>query len=217
MANDQFKDESLESAPIPQNFAAGNTFLGYEIKYMNIIQAVVLGIIPIYVGYGIINKYFYVDQQMLFSLVAVFTVGFAYLGFAGIDNVTPGEYLWNYIMFKKNYRKTFYNPRVKTEYISIFAEQSEANTVLPKEKIMEFYNKFIEKRNKADQMAAHTMEEADYNEGMFFEEDFLVMNKPVEYMTKKEIKEMKKREKKAEKQKKSAKNTKKKTKIRKVW
>lgn len=200
MANN-YKEESRESAPIPKNFAAGDTFLGYEIKWLNLIQAIILGCIPLFVSYGFISTYFYTDGTIQFSMTMVITVGFAAFGYFGIDNITPFEYIGNVLNFRKRKRKTFYNPRVKTEYKSIFVEKTEGNQLLPKDKIMEFYKKYIEKRNQIDQQNARALFDDDYDSSLYFEEDFAVLDKPEEYMTTKEIKEKRKAQRKASKKK----------------
>lgn len=194
------KQERIIYAPIPENFAAEGTFLGYEIKLLNILQAGVLGIIPFLISYGLINKNFEIENGLsLFGVTALFGLGLAYLGFAGIDHVTPLEYLYRILKFKSRERKTFFNPRVKREKISLLAEQSEINQTLPREKVLKMYNDFLEKRNIADQQRAHLFEENELDEDTYFEEDFDVMEKPVEYMSDREFKQYKKEQKKAKK------------------
>lgn len=192
-------NETIAVAQIPENFATGSTFLGFEVKPLNLIQAIVFGVIPILISMGI-NKYFYVNILTVIGVTALCSIAFAFLGFVGIDNVTPLEYLIKYINYKRNMRKTYYNPRVKKEMVSLMAEQSEANQVLPREKILKMYNEFLEKRNLADQAKAHEIEDNDLGEDVFFEDDFLVMDKPKEYMSDKEIKEKEKQEKRLTKQ-----------------
>lgn len=187
--------------PIPENFAADGTFLGYEIKVLNIIQAVVFASIPFLIVYGIIDKYFVTGTTTLvFTVMAA--LGLAYLGFFGINHETPLEYLIKYIEFRRNARKTYYNPRVKIEARSIFEEKNEEAEVLPREKIMKIYNEFLEKRNLSDQKIAHELEEKEYDGEIFFEEDFSIVDKPLEYMDKKERKQKEKEEKKAIKERK---------------
>lgn len=192
-------NETIAVAQIPENFATGSTFLGFEVKPLNLIQAIVFGIIPILISMGI-NKYFYVNILTVIGVTALCSIAFAFLGFVGIDNVTPLEYLIKFINYKRNMRKTYYNPRVKKEMVSLMTEQSEANQVLPREKVLKMYNEFLEKRNLADQAKAHEIEDNDLGEDVFFEDDFLVMDKPKEYMSDKEIKEKEKQEKRLTKQ-----------------
>ena len=194
--------ETPVTVPIPQNFAAEGTFLGYELKPLNIIQAIILGLIPFFVSFGFLNKIFIFNNIFgLISVTALCSVALAYLGFAGIDNVTPLEYLVRVLNFKKRERKSYYNPRVKQEMISLTQEKnSEASKTLPREKVLKIYNAFLTKRNILDQQKAHEIEENDLDEKVYFEEDFLVMSKPKEYMTEKELKELKKKEKKERKQ-----------------
>ena len=188
-------NESIVVVPIPENFATGGTFLGFEIKPLNIIQAIVLGIIPIGINFGVIYRYFYVDILTMLGVTALFSVAFAFLGFVGIDNVTPLEYLMKIIKFKSKERKTYFNPRVKKEIVSLISEQSENTQVLPREKVIKMYNEFLEKRNLSDQARAHELENSDIGEDALFEEDFAVMDKPDEYMSDKELKEKAKKEK----------------------
>lgn len=192
-------NETIAVAQIPENFATGSTFLGFEVKPLNLIQAIVFGVIPILISMGI-NKYFYVNILTVIGVTALCSIAFAFLGFVGIDNVTPLEYLIKYINYKRNMRKTYYNPRVKKEMVSLMTEQSEVNQVLPREKVLKMYNEFLEKRNLADQAKAHEIEDNDLGEDVFFEDDFLVMDKPKEYMSDKEIKEKEKQEKRLTKQ-----------------
>lgn len=192
-------NETIAVAQIPENFATGSTFLGFEVKPLNLIQAIAFGIIPILISMGI-NKYFYVNILTVIGVTALCSIAFAFLGFVGIDNVTPLEYLIKFINYKRNMRKTYYNPRVKKEMVSLMTEQSEVNQVLPREKVLKMYNEFLEKRNLADQAKAHEIEDNDLGEDVFFEDDFLVMDKPKEYMSDKEIKEKEKQEKRLTKQ-----------------
>lgn len=187
--------------PIPENFASDGTFLGYEIKFLNIAQAIVLGSIPFIFVYGFINKYFYTGTTTL-VFTAMFALGLAYLGFFGINHETPLELLLKYLEFRKNARKTYYNPRVKTEAKSIFEERNEEAEVLPREKIMKIYNELLEKRNLSDQKIAHELEEKEYDGEIFFEEDFTIVDKPLEYMDKKERRKKEKEDKKAVKERK---------------
>lgn len=182
--------------PIPENFASDGTFLGYEIKLLNIAQAIGFGAIPFAITFGIINKYFYIGTTTI-VITCMIAAGLAYLGFFGINHETPLEYLIKYINFRRNARKTYYNPRVKTEAKSIFEEKNEEAEVLPREKIMKVYNEFLEKRNLSDQKLAHELEEREYDGEVFFEEDFAVVDKPIEYMDKKEKKQKEKEDKKA--------------------
>lgn len=186
-------------AHIPQNFATDGSFLGYELKPLNVIQAVGFGLIPFFITYGVITRYIKFSNQLsVFSITALFAACLAYIGFAGVDHVTPLEYLMWLIKFKKRERKTYFNPRVKKEMVSLLVEQSEANQTLPREKVMKMYNDFLEKRNIADQQKAHSFEENEIEEGTYFEEDFAVMDKPMEYMTNKEVKQFKKEQKQAQ-------------------
>lgn len=182
--------------PIPENFASEGTFLGYEINFLNIAQALVFGIIPFAFTFGIINKYFYIGTTTI-VITCMFALGLAYLGFFGINHETPVEYLVKYLMFRKNARKTYYNPRVKIEARSIFEEKNDEADVLPREKIMKIYNDFLKKRNLSDQKLAHELEDKEYDGEIFFEEDFAIVDKPIEYMDKKEKRQMEKEEKKA--------------------
>lgn len=193
--------ETIVVIPIPENFASEGTFLGYELKPLNIIQAIVLGAIPIFINYGIIYKYFVIDFLALLGVTAVFSCAFAYIGFAGIDNVTPLEYLMKVLVFRKKERVTFFNPRVKKEIISLYEEKNnEASQPLPRDKVMKMYKEFIAKRNLADQQKAREAENIFGDEQIYFEDDFLVTNKPEEYMSDAELKKLKKERKKAEKQ-----------------
>lgn len=198
--NSERENETPVTVPIPQNFAAEGTFLGYELKPLNIIQAIVLGLIPFFISFGVLNKIFVFNVLELLSVTALCSVALAYLGFAGIDNVTPLEYLLRILKFKKRERKSYYNPRVKQEMISLTQEKNnEASKTLPRDKVLKIYNAFLAKRNILDQQKAHGIEENDLDEEVYFEEDFLIMSKPKEYMTEKEQKELEKKEKKEKK------------------
>lgn len=190
--------EKIVVVPIPENFATEGTFLGYEIKMLNIVQAVVFAVIPFLI-FGFLDKYFEPLLNVTTTLVirVMISLGLAALGFFGINHETPLEMLIKYLNFKKNERKTYYNPRVKIEARSLLYKSDEDGELLPRDKIIKMYNDFLEKRNLSDQKFAHELEGREFDEDILFEDDFGVVEKPEEYMTAKELKEKKKEEKRA--------------------
>lgn len=195
------EEEQLQSTPIPKNFADGTTFLGIEIKWFNILQGIILGLIPVIIALILNSFLIFYNAFSFWMTIVVLAVVLFILGFTGIDGITIGEYLYNIMMFKKKRRRTYYNPRVKTELKSSIAGRKDKTEMLPRDKIMAILDGIKAKTNLKDQEEAHKNESFELQSDMMFEDDFKVFDKPEEYMTDDEIKAKKKALAKQEKQK----------------
>lgn len=185
------KDENPAVIFIPDNYKTGATFLGFEIKLFNVFQAIILASIPVIIDYLVIPSYFNISltNSYLLSVTIFFSASFGYLGLIGVNDMTLGEFVYNYITYKKRQRKTYYNPRIKKEILTIFDEE-ETREELPREKIIALYNTYKEKFDEKNREAALKMEQNSLSEDeiVFFEDDYGVVDKPVEYMNPKEYK-----------------------------
>lgn len=188
---------------IPNNYKAGLNVLGFEIKIFTVVQAVALAAIPFIFTYLIIPQFYNLNvyNKYIFGITMFFAAGLGYLGFVGIGGMTLGEFVVNFVNFKKRQRVAYYNPRVKREILSIFAEE-EVREELPRDKIIAMYSQYKEKMDaKNRETMAKSIEEINnVEDNVFFEDDFGFVSKPLEYMTQKEYKQYQKQQAKAAKQ-----------------
>lgn len=182
---------------IPTNYKTGNSFLGYEIKTSNVFQGVLLALIPIIICYVILPKFIEIKFMDTLSIVTFFSAGLGYLGVIGINGQTLGEYIQDWLTFRKNKRKTYYNPRIKKEAIFFLDEQKQDKEMLPRDKIIAFYNKYKAHSDLKNRELAHELEkEFEQSEELYFEDDSGFVMKPIEYMTAKERKQYEKEQRK---------------------
>lgn len=198
------RDENvpIEQAPVPLNFlSSGTAFLGMELKFFNIFQAVLLAAVPPIFVFGFLNRYFiFTNVVTTITLVIAASAIFGYIGLVGYNETTIGEFLIDFFKFKKNKRITYYNPRVKTEYRPSYALlETEQAQLLPREKILKMVKDIQEKTRLADQKKAHEIANAQLDETILFEDDFKVVGKSEEYMTDAELKQHRKKKRKEEK------------------
>ena len=183
------KNDGPKVVFIPANYKTGNSILGHEIKTSNVIQGCILAMIPVIIGYGIIPKFIDVDEVSILSTVIFFSFGLGYWGFVGVNGQTLGGYIQDWFMYRKNRRKTYYNPRIKKEAIFFLDEQMSNKDMLPRDKIIQFYNKYKAHSDLKNRELAHELEkEFEQSEELYFEDDSGFVAKPIEYMTAKERK-----------------------------
>lgn len=178
MSNSREKVQ-ISSAPIPKN-AIKDTIFGVEASWINLVQGAVFGFIPILIAI-LLNKIFvFYNPKTFLAIFGTLTVGMAYLGFAGIDGITLGDYIMNILNFKKNRRRTFYNPRVKTELRSSLINDDGSNSeMLPRKRIMKLVEEINKKVREGDQKVAHENAELynEEDEEHSFEDDVELDNK----------------------------------------
>ena len=191
------KNDEPKVVFIPANYKTGTSFMGFEIKTSNVIQGVILALIPVVIGYGIVPKLIDFKIENMLSIVCFFSFGLGYLGVVGINGQTLGGYIQDLLNFRKNKRKTYYNPRIKKEAMFFLDEQKENKEMLPREKIIAFYNKYKAHSDLKNRELAHELEK-DFvqTEELYFEDDSGFVAKPVAYMSAKERKQYEKEQKK---------------------
>lgn len=163
--------EQIISVPIPKN-AIKDKILGVEANWMNLVQAVLFASIPLLIGYLLNKVFIFYDAKTFVIVIGMAAVGLGYLGLTGIDGMTLGDYLINYLNFNKNKRRTFYNPRVKTEIKSGLVNDDENTEMLPREKLNKLIENFNKKIKENDQKEAYdNMNTEDDNDDFSFEDD----------------------------------------------
>lgn len=196
-------DESPRVIFIPDNYHTGTSMFGVEIKISNAIQTIILVLIPIILNYFVIPSYFSIDRTstVLLSFTIFCVVILGYLGLVGVNGMTLGEFVYIYLMYRKSKRKTYYNPRLKKELKPIIVEET-TREELPRDKMLALYNQYKEKFDEKNRQAALESEmSGDYeNSQIFFEDDYGIVDTPVEYMSQKEYKAYQKRLKKERKE-----------------
>ena len=172
---------------IPANYKTGTSFLGFEIKTSNVLQGILLALIPVVICYAILPEFIEIKFLDTLSPVTFFSAGLGYLGVVGINGQTLGDYVSDWLSYRKNTRKTYYNPRIKKEAVFFLDEQKQDKEMLPREKIMALYSKYKAHSDLKNRELAHELEkEFEQSEELYFEDDSGFVMKPIEYMTAKE-------------------------------
>ena len=189
--SDEEDDQEVAQFFIPGNFQSGINFAGLTFSGSRLIQAGVLAAIPFAIAFYVLPAMgFELDIAPTISATLVFAVALGYFGIFGINGDSLLGFLSNVMKFNKGKRTAYYNPRVKTEAVSYDYDSDEDKQLLPRDKVIAMYNKYRDAFDeKARQKAVDQQAEADaQNEVLFFEDDEGTVNKPIEYMTKKEYK-----------------------------
>lgn len=174
---------------IPKNYEIGVNLLGFNFKLRFLIEGTIAALIIFIIVFVILN-YFNIEFATKIGYSIAFALIGLLLGIRGINDEPLTEFIGHYFKYIKRKRTAFYNPRVKKE-IKPYLEQIQNNKNADVfETARSIYNKYKHKIEKNNQLK--TMEYQNQNvfdkENMFFEDDIGVINKPYEYMTKKERK-----------------------------
>lgn len=190
------KQEQPYEIFIPENYKTKSNFLGFEVKIANVIEGFAFALIPVLIGIFLLPKIPIIDSETNLSITTTFAFAFGLFGFIGIDDELVITWLLDILKFKQSRRIAYYNPRVKKEAHSIFAENDKQD-MLPREKIIKLYENYKAQLDNKNRELAHEQEKQfDQAETMYFEDDLGFINKPFEYMTAKEKKKFKKEERK---------------------
>ncbi len=134
------------------------------------------------------------------SSVCIFlSVIFGYLGLNGINGYSLTQFLKSFCYFSSHRRICYYNPRIKTEACPAVM-QKEAEQLLPREKLERIWKKYqgaAAEKNRENAVKAQDEYISDRT-GLYFSDDIGIVDKPLEYMTRKEyrqyVRELKKKE-----------------------
>jgi hypothetical protein len=131
-----------------------------------------LALIPVVVCYAILPEFIEIKFLDTLSPVTFFSAGLGYLGVVGINGQTLGDYVSDWLSYRKNKRKTYYNPRIKKEAVFFLDEQKQDKEMLPREKIMALYSKYKAHSDLKNRELAHELEkEFEQSEELYFEDD----------------------------------------------
>lgn len=186
---------------IPPNYQNRiNLFGMITVPWANLIQGTLLGVIP-----EIIFIYFVtqVEWNNNYITIGIFIFAAGFIpGVVGIYNASLLSFLKIYNSFKKRKRLTVYNPRIKTEVIDKDYTGIEKQMLLPKDKIRLALEKARKGRiSEENRRMQEQLDSFNVNESFFFEDDEGLVEKPLEYMTPKELKKHNRMIKKQEKEK----------------
>jgi len=180
---------SKQSFHIPRNFKVGIKILNEVYPWANFFQGAILASVPALL-------WIYFHPSWSYTTVIIYFMfacgGLFFLGLNGINNDTFFGYFLTWFKFRKHRRLTNYNPRVKAE-IKPFYESKKQNSAV--EKLKEIYEKYKQQLDLKQHEANFNV---DKNARVYFEDDEGYLEKPIEYMSDKELKAIKKQNKKAE-------------------
>ena len=196
-------EEQYEVYPIPPNLRGMIPVLGNSIRTANLIQACILSLLVFIAVFAVLTMYEVEDLASVtgWALVPASAVGA--LCIHGINGDSVLGFLKSLLRYGKRRRTAYYNPRVKQEAVSIVKAVSDAETdVLPRQKLQQLLERYKEKAEQRNSEEHLSMEEnaGGFDQSrMFFEDDVGIIDKPLEYMTKKERRAYEKRRRKEEK------------------
>lgn len=187
---------------IPPNYENQISFLSFTFKRNNFIEGIILAAIPaigliklvqIYGGFFKIPYFLEVG-----SMLAIF--GFLVVGLEGINGTTFLGFLKELVLYLRNRRIAYYNPRVKKEALPSYYKSD--GELLPREKLQIMYKQFKDNRDKKhrEQVTELNKEMNENAQGLFFQDDIGIVDKPYEYMTSSERRKYKKEQKKKAKE-----------------
>lgn len=194
----QEKYEELKVVYIPKNFESGVNILGNTYSNARVIEAGIMAIIPIIIVF-IIMPFAGVEMATTTKLTIVVTIsgGLGLLGISGINGDSCLGFIKTLLTYVKNKRIAYYNPRIKKEAVS-FINQTNEIDVLPRDKVIALYKKYKETFDEKERENIVKQQEKvkELGLGIYFEDDIGVLDKPIEFMSKKEYKEYIKEQKK---------------------
>lgn len=184
-------NERVAIVNIPNNFESGINILGTACQTSDVVQGVVLASIPLAIIFILLPA---LDVQIGTSTkfgIALATAGpLFYLGISGINGDSLVKFISNVIRFQNTRRTAYFNPRIKKEARSILNETVEEHEMLPRDKLLVFYKKY---KNVVDSKEREKIIEEqkavdEQGNNIYFSDDVGVIEKPTEYMDKKEYK-----------------------------
>lgn len=186
------RDEDIPVFFIPENYQNGVSMFGLSFDLPNLVQAVMLGVIPWIAVYLILPGIgVHITGTKAVSPCVFFSAILAYTGLHGINGGTLPEFIKAVLGFRRNRRIAYYNPRIKTEAVPSLLQDDPGRNLLPREKIVEFYKKAVASYNARQAKSAVKAQETGHEDqtAMYFNDDAGYVAKPVEYMTRREYRE----------------------------
>lgn len=179
---------------IPKNFEAGVSILGMTFKTRNLIEGIFLLVV-------LFGGTYYLTMELSFDIritVSIFiSVPVAAVAVNGIHGDPLSTRICIIYQYFRRKRSCFYNPRLKTE-MSPMDLRVNAFNLLPRDKLNMLYDDFKSSSEKKQSELLEKLNQ-DRMEGMYFQDDEGVLEKPYEYMTKKEQKAYDREKKRSEK------------------
>ena len=177
---------------IPANYHNQFHFMNRPYEYKFVLQTGILTIsATLLMWFGLIKVFSTVTALSVIifadALIIIFSMN-------GIQGDTFIGFLLKVLRYKKRRRVAYYNPRVKKEADPGFTKEHE---LLPREKLMNLYN--IYKKNfdeKHQRNAEAAVSDELKHEVLFFQDDIGIVDKPYEYMTRKERRDYERNQKK---------------------
>lgn len=170
------KDESLISHAVPINVKQYGSVLMFSFKKINGYQAVGFASVSVMATYSLLNYLGLFDIPTNIGIAIVFGAVAGILALLGVRGDTLFATLRHFVLFKKNKKTTYYNPRVKLEQKSI-KENPTMTSLLPREKVINAYkavkNKINEQINRKGVISHKTTEE---NNEIVFADDIQLAN-----------------------------------------
>lgn len=196
------KDEQYEVKFIPDNFETGLNLLGMNFDVRKFIEGTIFGVIGLIIFY-IIGGFFFKNWGTRVGVTLAFGLGLMIIGIRGINDEPVTVFISNMIKQKKNRIFSYRDPDAKVLVKPYAQTLAEKNDKLPQEQILSVFDKFKKKmsaKRSEQEMIFQSQNYFNADQIYFRDEGMTGKSKPVEYMTKKELKEYEKKQAKLEKE-----------------
>ncbi len=188
-------DEKVLPFTIPANYYNQFHFMGKPYEYKFVIQtAIIVFIATLALWFGLTQ---FMDKITTISVILFVDVLVALLSLNGIQGDTFIGFISKVLRYRSRRRIAYYNPRAKVEAESTLNTERE---MLPRDRLVALYDKYKKSFDAHHQKNAElTINNQNVDENLYFQDDIGVVDKPYEYMTRKERWEYDRKMKKQEK------------------
>lgn len=196
------QDEQYDMKFIPENFETGINLFGMNFAVRNFIEGIIFGTIGIVIFY-IITGLFFSKWGTRVGVTIALGLGLMVLCIRGINDEPITVFISNMLKQKRNRIFSYRDPDAKIlvkPYVTTLADK---NDKAPQEQLLGVFNK-LKKRASAkrseQEMIFQSQNYYNADQIYFRDEGMTGKSKPVEYMTKKELKEYQKKQAKLDKE-----------------
>jgi len=205
MAKGDLKDDEYLQCFLPQNYKGMIMLFTFPLVTRNLVEGIVLGIIFGAIVLMTCLYYMYEFNPIMISYTVIGVGVGMFLGIKGYNGESITQFVGHFIKYMLRRRVVYYNPRVKLEAKPMFTQEEGADQyVLPREKIIATFNKFMEitktKFNSGNENFTMKTDEFDESRFIFEDDDGIEETKDGKNLSDKERKKIEKLRRKRQKE-----------------
>lgn len=189
-------EEEIDVITIPGNVGYDFNIGRFSFTNRRMFEALIMAV-PLAIIIYLVNGYLPFSFGWKLTIFLGVVGGALFLGLKGINGDNVSTYIHNMIKFYQKRRIAHKNPRPHTENRFFTEETNDQDYVIPRERVEALYRKYV---NSSGSIKAENnlKEEAFDDSTMIFESDIEVYGKPIEMMTKREIRALERKKRKEE-------------------